>query len=262
MKQIAMTFAFLLFSIFTFAQVNEIESPPANPSPQTIEDFSTTIEFEETEFDFGTVTEGETVRYTYKFKNTGNQLLIIKNAKGSCGCTVPSWPKEPLAPGETAEMLVEFNTKGKNGRQSKRVTITANTDPIQTFLTIKGEVLKAGKIEGNPYTIMPKVEEPTATNAIGLPAELKKLNAKDCFAVFPNPTTDVLKVELKEHIGEQANISIFDSKGRQLNTRKVNEITDQIIEFDVNNYSNGTYYVLIQVGDHQPSTKCFVVAGK
>ncbi len=255
MKQIAMTFAFLLFSVFTFAQSTPIE--PKGPT--------TTIEFEENEFDFGTVTEGETVRYTYKFKNTGNEFLIIKNAKGSCGCTVPSWPKEPLAPGETAEMLVEFNTKGKNGRQSKRVTITANTDPIQTFLTIKGEVLKAGKIEGNPFTIMPKVEEPTQpTNAIAneLPAELKKLNAKDCFAVFPNPTTDILKVELKEHIGEQANISIFDSRGTQLNTRKVNEITDQIIEFDVNNYSNGTYYVLIQVGDHQPSTKCFVVAGK
>lgn len=104
---------------------------------------TTTIEFEESEFDFGTIDEGEKVSHTYKFTNTGNEPLIIKDAKGSCGCTVPSWPKDPIAPGGTGEMLVEFNSKGKSGSQNKRVTITANTNPGQTFINIKGQVNKA-----------------------------------------------------------------------------------------------------------------------
>ncbi len=104
---------------------------------------TTTIQFDESEFDFGTIDEGEKVSHTYKFTNTGSEPLIIKDAKGSCGCTVPSWPKDPVAPGATGEMLVEFNSKGKSGSQNKRVTITANTNPGQTFINIKGEVNKA-----------------------------------------------------------------------------------------------------------------------
>ena len=103
---------------------------------------TTTIEFTESTFDFGTIDEGEKVSHVYKFKNTGSEPLIIKDAKGSCGCTVPQWPKEPIAVGETGEMLVEFNSKGKSGAQNKRVTITANTNPGQTFINIKGEVIK------------------------------------------------------------------------------------------------------------------------
>ena len=110
---------------------------PAAPAGPT-----TTMEFTETEFDFGTVDSGEKVNHTYKFTNTGSEPLIISNAKGSCGCTVPSWPKEPIPPGGTGEIAVQFDSKNKSGKQSKRVTITANTDPVQTFLTIKGEVNK------------------------------------------------------------------------------------------------------------------------
>jgi len=87
-----------------------------------------------------TVDQGEKVNHVYKFKNTGNEPLIISNAKGSCGCTVPSWPKEPIPVGGTGEIAVQFDSKGKKGNQSKRVTLTANTDPAQTFLTIKGVV--------------------------------------------------------------------------------------------------------------------------
>jgi hypothetical protein len=101
---------------------------------------TTTIKFEETEFDFGTVDQGEKVTHVYKFSNTGNEPLIISNAKGSCGCTVPSWPKEPIPVGGSGEIQVQFDSKGKKNKQSKKVTLTANTDPAQTFLTIKGEV--------------------------------------------------------------------------------------------------------------------------
>ena len=101
---------------------------------------TTTIEFAESTFDFGTIDAGEKVSHTYTFTNTGSEPLVIKDAKGSCGCTVPKWPKEPIAPGATGDILVEYNSKGKKGKETKRVTLTANTSPAQTFLTITGEV--------------------------------------------------------------------------------------------------------------------------
>jgi len=106
----------------------------------------TTIDFGESTYDFGEVMEGEKVNHKYTFTNTGSEPLIISNAKGSCGCTVPNWPRTPIAPGETADIDVTFDSKGKGkvggNLQSKRVTITANTDPANTYLTIKGKVNK------------------------------------------------------------------------------------------------------------------------
>jgi len=101
---------------------------------------TTVMEFDATEFDFGTVDEGEKVSHTYSFKNTGDEPLILSNAKGSCGCTVPKWPKEPIAPGEDGTVIVEFNSKNKKGKRNQKVTITANTNPPQTFIYLKGEV--------------------------------------------------------------------------------------------------------------------------
>lgn len=112
-------------------------APPAGPT--------TKITFNETEFNFGQVKAGEKVRHEYKFKNTGSEPLIISNAKGSCGCTVPEWPKEPIGVGEEGSILVQFDSKNKNGNQTKQVTITANTDPPQSIIYIKGEVLGEAK---------------------------------------------------------------------------------------------------------------------
>lgn len=111
---------------------------PAAPAGPT-----TTMSFDNLEHDYGTITSGEKVQYAYVFKNTGSEPLIISNAKGSCGCTVPEWPKEPIAPGASSEILVQFDSSNKSGNQSKRVTLTSNTNPAQTFLTIKGVVNKA-----------------------------------------------------------------------------------------------------------------------
>ena len=111
---------------------------PAAPAGPTTE-----ITFAETEYDFGTVTEGEKVTHTYSFTNTGDEPLILSNARGSCGCTVPEWPREPIAPGGTGEVTVVFNSRGKGGDRNQRVTITANTEPAQTFLALKGTVEKA-----------------------------------------------------------------------------------------------------------------------
>lgn len=105
----------------------------------------TTIQFEETEFDFGKIKQGDVKDHSFKFKNTGSEPLIIENAKGSCGCTVPEYPKDPVLPGQTAEILVKFNSAGKSNQQQKTVTLTANTEPLQTILTIKAFVEVEGK---------------------------------------------------------------------------------------------------------------------
>ena len=98
--------------------------------------------FAENEFDFGTLEEGEKTEHVFKFENTSTNPLTISNARGSCGCTVPEWPKEPIAPGESGEIRVKFDSKGKKGKQNKTVTITANTIPENTILTITSDVIK------------------------------------------------------------------------------------------------------------------------
>jgi hypothetical protein len=96
--------------------------------------------FDKTEHDFGTITEGDKPSYTFNFKNTGASDLIISNAVGSCGCTVPEYPKAPVKPGESAKMKVSFNSAGKNGRQQKTVTVTANTASGKEIITIKANI--------------------------------------------------------------------------------------------------------------------------
>lgn len=108
--------------------------------PQVPAGPTTKMTFKYIEYDFGTVKDGEIVRHEYEFTNTGTEPLIIADAKASCGCTVPSWPKEPIQPGDKGKIKVEFDSKGKPGPQSKKVTITANTDPAPLYLTIKGNV--------------------------------------------------------------------------------------------------------------------------
>ena len=98
------------------------------------------MEFEEIEWNFGEIKQGESVEYAFNFTNTGSDPLIITSAKGSCGCTVPVWPREPVAPGESGVIDVKFNSKGKKGKQNKRVTLITNMVPSQKVLTVKGQV--------------------------------------------------------------------------------------------------------------------------
>ncbi len=114
------------------AQPQAPEEKPEGPLPS--------FEFEAMDHDFGTIKDGDIVTHVFKFKNTGQAPLIIQSARGSCGCTVPSWPKEPIPVGGTAEISAEFNSKGKLGMQNKVVTITANTWPKNTTLRIKAQV--------------------------------------------------------------------------------------------------------------------------
>jgi len=125
------------------ANPNAAATPAPPQAAATPTGPTTNMTFAETEFNFGTVLEGEKVSHTYTFTNSGNEPLILSNAQGSCGCTVPKWPREPIAAGESADIIVEFNSKGKRGTRNQKVTITANTNPPQTFIYLKGEVTPA-----------------------------------------------------------------------------------------------------------------------
>lgn len=100
----------------------------------------TTMAYDKKEHNFGTIKQGDQVECVFKITNTGKEPLIIEEAHGSCGCTVPDYPKDPIPAGETRDMKVKFNSAGKKGDQAKTVTITANTDPIQSMITIKANV--------------------------------------------------------------------------------------------------------------------------
>ena len=95
------------------------------------------ISFNNKIWDFGTITDGEVVEHTFRFTNTGTKDLVISSASASCGCTIPEWPKEPIAPGEKGEIKVEFNSNGKKDMVTKDITILANTNHVKTILQIK-----------------------------------------------------------------------------------------------------------------------------
>jgi hypothetical protein len=101
------------------------------------------IDFKSDTHDYGTIKNGADGTCTFEFKNTGNAPLIISNAKGSCGCTVPDWPKEPIAPGAKASIKVKYDTK-RPGPINKSVTISSNAvDEPSKIIRIKGNVLPA-----------------------------------------------------------------------------------------------------------------------
>lgn len=117
----------------TQVQNNTPKEKPEGPLPQ--------MEFSEKVHDFGRIKEGDVVTKVFTFKNTGEAPLIISNATSSCGCTVPSYPKDtPIAPGEEGEIEVKYNSRGKKNQDNKVVRITANTWPATNNLTIKAFV--------------------------------------------------------------------------------------------------------------------------
>ena len=102
------------------------------------------FKFEQELHDFGTIMQGETVSYPFIFKNVGKSDLIISDVSTSCGCTVPSFPKNPIHPGQDGTIKVTFNSAGKHGFQNKNIVIVANTQPNTLILRIKAEVMMAG----------------------------------------------------------------------------------------------------------------------
>jgi hypothetical protein len=124
-----------------------VSSPTATPTPEAAPVQETkpegplpVIQYAVEDHDFGTIKEGDKVSYTYKFKNTGDAPLIIQTAQPSCGCTVPTWTKEPIAVGASGTVTAEFDSSGKPGVQNKTITVTSNTWPKVTTLRFKAMV--------------------------------------------------------------------------------------------------------------------------
>lgn len=118
-------------------------NPPPMPETQTAPPADgkyPVMTFEKTTHDFGTINQGDVVTYVFKFTNSGQSDLIISNAAGSCGCTVPEFPKTPIKPGQSDKIKVSFNSNGKSGNQQKTVTIAANTANAKETLTIKANI--------------------------------------------------------------------------------------------------------------------------
>lgn len=91
---------------------------------------------------FGNIYEGDTLRYTYHFTNTGNLPLKIINVNASCGCTTPEWSKELVQPGEKGFVKIKFDSQGRTGLNSKTVTIYANTLPIDNQVSFRVNVME------------------------------------------------------------------------------------------------------------------------
>jgi hypothetical protein len=117
----------------------DVMKNPASASGKTEGDLPTMV-FAEDTHDFGQMVQGEKVSYTFTFKNTGKSDLVISSATGSCGCTVPEYPKTAVPPGATGFIKVTFDSSGKQGHQDKTVTIVANTIPNSKVLHITSTI--------------------------------------------------------------------------------------------------------------------------
>lgn len=224
----------LVSLLFIQQGIAQIAEPADLPQQQ-----HATIEFDQDEFNFGTIAQGEMVKNVFTFTNTSDIPLIIVNAKGSCGCTVPEWPREPIMPGESSQLLVVFNSKGKLGSQAKKVSITANTEIANTFLTLKGKVEKNDTKEK---------------------ASIKNRSVDyDFFKIYPNPAAEYINISLKDYLGEKATIQIFDHSGKLMKTKGLDSIEEKSYRIDLANFNSGIFTATIQVSDKMRLAKQFVI---
>jgi len=148
MKKRLITFStVLLMTVVSSAQeAPKTATTAATPASTSLAEMT----FETDLHDFGTLEYGGNGSYEFKFKNTGKEPLIISNAKGSCGCTVPTYPKDvPIKPGESNVIKVTYDTK-RAGNFSKTVTITSNSKTPEKVISIKGVVQPAPTEEAFP----------------------------------------------------------------------------------------------------------------
>ena len=140
----------IFFAILSIALVSCKEKATSKIKPANLENAkerdaeiskgSAVIGFDKTEYDFGTITEGDLVNGTFKVYNKGKTDLVITNARASCGCTVPEWPKEAIKPGDSAQVKFKFNSRFRRGKQHKTITLQTNTEKVTEVLQIKGFV--------------------------------------------------------------------------------------------------------------------------
>jgi hypothetical protein len=135
--------ATLIFALSVLIATESCRKKGVNPlgglTPEMLKD-SSRVEFPEATYEFGTIQQGDTVVHLFPYKNVGDKNLIIANAFGSCGCTVPEYPRQPIAPGATDTIRVKFNSAGKEGKQNKSVTLMMNTAKRAEMIYLTGTV--------------------------------------------------------------------------------------------------------------------------
>ena len=129
----------LLLSLILISFTSNSQDVKANTETPLEEVSNVTIDFESKVVDYGTIEHNSDGARKFVFTNNGTEPLQIKSAKGSCGCTVPTWPREPIAPGETAEIGVKYATN-RVGPFTKTITLSTNASKKPVILTIKGKV--------------------------------------------------------------------------------------------------------------------------
>ncbi|MCS7005173.1 MAG: DUF1573 domain-containing protein [Cytophagales bacterium] len=134
MKQRLVIITILFLGLFWKALAQSSNNPPTALQ-------GSKIEFIKSEHDFGDIYQGDVVSYVFTFKNTGNMPLILTNVQTTCGCTAPSWTREPVLPGKTGEINIQFNSSGKSGIQNKVITVFSNAVNPQARLRIQANVL-------------------------------------------------------------------------------------------------------------------------
>ena len=121
-----------------------VPSAPAAPTAQKTEKNGKkgpAVSFEKDTYDFGKIEKGNIAKYQFKFTNTGDEPLIITNVRPSCGCTTPTWSKEPVAPGQSGYIEAAYNSNVGHGTFTKSITVTTNIPDQTKVLFIKGEVI-------------------------------------------------------------------------------------------------------------------------
>ena len=114
---------------------------PAKAAQENAVTNGAVISFEEEKFDFGDITQGDVVEHVFKFKNTGNQPLVLSNVATTCGCTATDWPRDPIMPGKSGTIKAQFNSAGKLYQQNKVITVYSNATNGESRVSIVTNIL-------------------------------------------------------------------------------------------------------------------------
>lgn len=128
----------IVFALIMLGSFSLLKAQPGNLNLQSAGEAK--ITFEKTSHDFGNIKEGSQATVVFKFKNTGNAPLILTNVEASCGCTVPTWSSQPIAPGASGEIKAVFDSKGRPGNFNKTITVKHNAPGKTDYLSIRGFV--------------------------------------------------------------------------------------------------------------------------
>lgn len=162
MKKSISFLAFLLFSVtFVFAQDASKQAEPSKPAVAVDNPNAADISFAKTTHDYGTIFVGGDGNSEFEFTNTGKEPLVLSSVRSSCGCTVPSWPREPILPGKKEVIKVKYDT-GRIGAINKTITVMSNAKTSPVVLKITGNVVKKAEDNTVPEKNLSTGATPTA----------------------------------------------------------------------------------------------------